>query len=100
MKATTGNRYLLVAAALVAAVGVVQAGRAQDWDTLALFGMVGGLVALLLLRSEGRRPPLTLRSDLFRWLQHRATTQGQTLNAAADQAISSHKARVEPSRLH
>ncbi len=53
--------------------------------------MVVGLTALHALAIERRRPIVTLRGDLFRWLRRRSSLTGEPLPALTDRAVATYR---------
>lgn len=96
MTPTFENRYLLLVAAGLATVGTVDAGLSREWDLLAVFAGLDVILAILGLRSRGRRVMVPLRSDLVAWLRHRAATHGEPLESVADRAVATYRARLDP----
>lgn len=96
MAPTFGNRYLLLVALAVAAIGTVGAVVNRQWDLLAIFAMLDLILLMLTARVTGRRASVPLRIDLVAWLRRRAATRGESLEALADRAVASYRNRLDP----
>jgi hypothetical protein len=81
----------LVAALVVAAVGIIDAAAGSNLDLVVVFVAVVVLVGLELLRSWRDRHCVALRSDVSAWLAARAATTDETVTDLASRAISAYR---------
>jgi hypothetical protein len=98
MRPTVTTRMVLVLALVAVVVGLVDALVADQWDTAALFVVVGLLDGLLLVRLQTRRPPVPLRRDLVDWLRERAALTGEEPEAVADRAVAAYRSGLTGTR--
>lgn len=98
MTPTLPTAVLLLAGVAVATVGAVDAGRADRWDTTAVFGLLVALLLLLLSRVRGRRPEVPLRRDLVQWLRERSAVTGEPVGVLADRAVAAHREELGDTR--
>lgn len=85
------NRAVLALTVAVAVVGAVDAAVSIDWDLFVVFVLIGLLQMVLLLRLSGRRPALSVRADLVRWLRDRAASEGESTERIVDRAVSAYR---------
>ena len=85
------NRAVLALTVAVAVVGAVDAAVSIDWDLFVVFVLIGLLQLVLLLRLSGRRPALSVRADLVRWLRDRAASEGESTERIVDRAVSAYR---------
>ena len=97
MTPTTQNKILVLLAAVVAIVGVVDSVVDSAWDHLTLFAIILVLLGLMWLRMAGRRPAVPIRADLVAWLDDRAVSSGDSLGTVADRAVSAYRAGLSGS---
>lgn len=84
---------LVVVAAIVAAVGVVDAIVSGEDDFAVVFGAILLLLFVLLLQTRSGRVRITLRSDLVRWLRRRSAASGESMEVIADRAVAAYRAQ-------
>ena len=82
------DKLILAIAAVVSAVGAVDAAVGGQADLVAVFLLTGTLQAALLVRLQADRPAVPLRGDLVRWLQDRAAAEGEPVGAVADRCVA------------
>ncbi|MEO1060208.1 MAG: hypothetical protein AAFZ07_02230 [Actinomycetota bacterium] len=87
------NLSLVALAAIVAAVGVVDAIVSGEADFVAVFGVILLLLGLLLLQTRSSRVRVSLRADLVRWLRRRSAASGEPLETIADRALAAYRAQ-------
>lgn len=92
MSPTLSNAALVIIAALVAAVGVLDSTIGRHWDLLAVFGLELLLLAVLTWRLQRRRPEVPLRADLVAWLRERSALTGEPPEVIADRCIAASRA--------
>jgi hypothetical protein len=80
----------VVAVAVVAAVGLLDAVIGEVWDLAVLFGVVLALAGWSLARLSSGRRPMTLRRDLAARLIHRSRVTGEPIEQMADRAVAIH----------
>ncbi len=85
------NRAVLVLTVAVAVVGAIDAAVSVDWDLFVVFVLIGLLQLVLLLRLSGRRPSVSVRADLVRWLRDRAASEGESTERIVDRAVSAYR---------
>ena len=88
---TLPTAVALGVALVVAAVGGVDAARAQRWDTATVFCLLALVLLGLLARVRGRRPPVPVRGDLVRWLRERSAVTGEPVELLADRALAAYR---------
>lgn len=86
------NRTVLVAATVVAALGIVDAAASGEWDLMILFTALALLQLVFLLRLSLGRVAVPVRADLVRWLRDRADQEGDHVELLADRAIAAWRA--------
>jgi hypothetical protein len=94
---TDVNKLILVVAALVCAVGAVDAAVGDDGDLVVVFILAGVLQLALLARLQTRRPAVPLRGDLVAWLRDRAAAEGEPIGAVADRCVAACRADLDRS---
>jgi hypothetical protein len=92
---TDVNKLILAMAAVVCAVGAVDAGVGGDADLVAVFSLAGILQLALLVRLQGRRPAVPVRADLVAWLRDRAAADGEPIGAVADRCVAACRADLD-----
>lgn len=93
MNPTLSTRLLILASALVVAVGLVDAAVGGDWDLVVVFAIAAALHVALLARTGSGRPSVPVRRDLVVWLRERAALGGEPLDAVVDRALAAYKDR-------
>lgn len=99
MSPTVSTRMVLILVLVTCLTGVIDSAIGERWDAVALFTFAVALVTLLLIRYQGRRQALPLRSDLVAWLRQRAASTGEEPEVLADRAVAAYRAgltRLEP----
>lgn len=91
-----GTRTTVVVAAVVAATGAVATALDGVWDLFVLFVVLTVAQVLLLVLFFGPRRLVTVRSDLGRWLDMRATLTGEPVARLTDRSIASVRAGLLP----
>lgn len=86
------TRVLLLLSSAVAIVGVVDGLVDGDRDVVAMFVIVGLVLATLLWRVSWRRPAIPMRADLVKWMERRAVEGGESVEAVADRAVAAYRA--------
>lgn len=94
MTPTLVTRAIVVALALAASVGLVDAALDRTWDHLALFGITALLAVALLARLSLGRQDIRLRGDHVRWLLHRSELSGEPVAHVADRAVATYRASL------
>ncbi len=84
----------LVAALIVAAVGIVDAAVGSDPDVVVVFVAVAGFIGIEVVRSWRDRHCVALRSDVSAWLAARATETDEPVTDLASRAISAYRATL------
>jgi hypothetical protein len=88
------------AAALVLIAGIVDSIVSGEWDLFVVFVLAFVLVAFLSFRSKSGRRPVTLRTDLERWVVGHSHRTGETVETTLDRAVAGHRRRVDPVEGH
>jgi hypothetical protein len=83
---------VVVLAAVVALVGLVDAVVGRTWDLVAVFALTLALQLVLLLHLQTGRAPLSVRRDLAAWVAERAVATGEPPEAVIDQCLASARA--------
>ena len=89
------SRLLLLCAVVVAAAGAVDAATGRVWDQLTVLIFVGALIVAALVVGRPRRPIVSVRSDLARWLRDRAVVEGEDLDALVDRSIATYREHLD-----
>jgi hypothetical protein len=97
MAPTDLNRLILLLAAAVSLVGLLDAAIGGAYDLVAVFGLTAALQLALLLRLQLRRPAVPLRADLVAWLRQRSAEQGEPLEALADRCVATARRELDGS---
>jgi hypothetical protein len=92
---TDVNKVILALAAIVCAVGAVDAAVGHDLDLVAVFILAGVLQLALLLRLHTGRPAVPLRGDLVAWLRDRAAAEDEPIGAVADRCVAACRADLD-----
>jgi hypothetical protein len=87
-------RVLVVATAVVAAVGMVDALRGGSADLVAVFALVALLQLVVLAGLQLGRRPVPLRPDLSAWLEQRSVVTGEPPELIADRCISEYRSAL------
>lgn len=88
------RRSLLPALALiVAAAGLVDAVAGEVWDLAAVLSVVSVLLVIDLV-ARVRRPSVSLRPDLVRWMADRAAVEGESIDAVSARAVATYRAHL------
>lgn len=82
------NTLLAVFALIVLGVGLFDAVASSEWDLAASFAIGAVLVAFLVVRQAGPRVPVTLRADLARRLDTRASTSDEPIDDIVDRSVA------------
>jgi len=95
MAPTDLNRLILLLAALISAVGAVDALVGGTYDLVLVFALGALLQLALLVRLQFGRPAVPLRSDLVGWLRQRAAEHGEPMEALADRCVAAVRADLD-----
>ncbi|MBF6182238.1 hypothetical protein [Nocardia otitidiscaviarum] len=87
------TRALWFGVVAAAIVGLIDAATGRTWDLVTVFGIIGLLGVLGLVRFGGRAT-LSVRTDLARWLAQRAAEGGEPVHRVADRAIAAYRAGI------
>lgn len=88
---TLSSNLSLSVASVVAVVGAFDAYIGGEWDFFVIFVIISLLLLVVWLRQRAPRVPMTVRSDLAQWLQHRADTSGEPIEDIVDRALSTYR---------
>jgi hypothetical protein len=91
------NKLILALAVVVSVVGAIDAWVGESLDLVVVFALGGALQLALLLRLQGRRPAVPIRSDLVAWLRDRAAAGGEPIGAVADRCVAACRADLDRS---
>lgn len=89
-------RVLLVAAVIVAIAGAIDAAVGAVWDQFAILAVVIALLIVALATMTSKRPSVSVRTDLVRWLRTRSAIEGEPIEVLADRAIATYREHVRP----
>lgn len=89
--ATLSSNLSLSVASVVAVVGALDAYIGGEWDFFVIFVIIGLLMLVVWLRQRADRVPMSVRSDLAGWLQHRADASGEPIEDIVDRALSTYR---------
>ncbi|GIH96325.1 hypothetical protein ACFFMN_39125 [Planobispora siamensis] len=89
---TAGRTFALIAlSAVLTLVAVVDAARDGSWDLLAVLALVLVLQAAVLTGARARRPSVSLRGDLHRWVTGRSAATGEPLERVVDRCVAAYR---------
>ena len=91
------SRLLLLCAVVIAAAGAIDAATGRVWDQLAVLVVVVGLLVASLVVGRSRRPTVSVRADLARWLRDRSVVEGEDLDAVVDRSIATYREHLDGS---
>lgn len=89
-------RVLLIGAVVVAVAGAVDAAVGSVWDQFAILAVVIALLLVAVATMTTKRPSVSVRADLVRWLRTRSAVEGEPLETLVDRAIASWREHLRP----
>lgn len=89
---TERNKWLVGLVTLIVALALVDSLVAGTWDLVVVLGLAVILLLVLIGSFGAARPALTVRGDLFRWLDQRSAATGEPLERIADRCIAAYRA--------
>lgn len=91
---TQRNKVVGAISAVAIAVALVDVVIAGTWDTALVLGFAL-LIQLVLIGSlYARRPTVSLRGDLYRWLDERAGATGEPIERITDRCVAAYRANL------
>ena len=91
---TQRNRVVGVVSAVAIAVALVDVIIAGTWDTAVVLGFALLLQLLLIASLHAPRPTVSLRGDLYRWLDERASATGEPVERITDRCVAAYRANL------
>lgn len=88
---------LLASAVVVAAAGAVDAAAGRVWDQFVVLLFVIVLLVMSVVLGRSRRPSVTVRADLVRWMRDRSLVEGEDLDALVDRSIATYREHLDGS---
>lgn len=85
---SVSTRVLISISLVVVGVGIADAAISREWDLLAIFVLVGLVLALLWTRQRATRLPVTLRPDLAHALEREAQRNAEPFDEILDRAVA------------
>ena len=98
MKSAHHVRMWLTAAVVVAVAGAVDAAIGSVWDQFAILVVIIVLLTMTMMTTMTKRPNVSIRADLMRWLRTRSAIEGEPLETLVDRAIASHREHLRPEK--
>ena len=92
MTANLTIRLLLLATAILAAVGLLDAAIGREWDLVVVCALILAVQVALWARLSWGRTSVPVRRDLVHWLRERAVAGGEPVEHVADRAIAAYRA--------
>ena len=91
---TQRNKLLGVLVAVITVVALVDAALAGTWDLVVVLGL--GLLAQLglIVSLHAPRATVSLRGDLFQWMDERAAATGEPVERIADRCVAAYRAEL------
>jgi hypothetical protein len=77
--------------ALVSIIGVVDAVAGRSWDHVALHTMVLAVTIVSLSRTVASRREVSVRADLYRWYERRASDDAERIGTVIDRALAAQR---------
>ena len=96
MKSAHHVRMWLTAALVVAVAGAVDAAIGSVWDQFAILIVIIAMLTMTLVTATTKRPSVSIRADLVRWLRTRSAIEGEPVETLADRAIASYREHLRP----
>lgn len=89
---TQRNKLLGAISAVMIGIALVDVTVAGNWDMAVVLGL--GLLSQLVLvvTLHAPRPTVSLRGDLFRWLDERSAATGEPLERITDRCVAAYRA--------
>ncbi len=84
-------RSAMALVAVVCVVGIVDAAVGRSWDHVALHALVLVVTGAVLTRSLASRREVTVRADLYRWYERRASDAAEPIGAVIDRALAAQR---------
>ncbi len=94
MTPTLRNRVVLLLVLVVATVGLIASAVNGTWDLTVVFGLTMALQVVILASVQWRRQSVALRRDLVEWLEDRAASSGEPVEAVADRCVAAYRASL------
>ncbi|HEX5997139.1 MAG TPA: hypothetical protein VFY84_18530 [Jiangellales bacterium] len=91
---TQRNRVVGALSAMVVAVALIDVIIAGAWDTVVVLGFALLLQLMLVVSLHAPRPTVSLRGDLYRWLDERASATGEPIEHITDRCIAAYRANL------
>ena len=94
MTPTLRNRVVLLLVLVVAGVGLIESAANRTWDLAVVFALTMALQIVILVSVQWRRQSVALRRDLVEWLEDRAASSGEPVEAVADRCVAAYRASL------
>ena len=91
---TQRNKVVDAISAVAIAVALVDVVIAGAWDTAVVLGFALFTQLLLIVSLYAPRPTVSLRGDLYRWLDERANATGEPIEHVTDRCIAAYRANL------
>lgn len=92
--ATRRNKVVGAISAVTITVALVDVVVAGTWDTAVVLGFALLLQLLLIVSLYAPRPTVSLRGDLYRWLDERAGATGEPIERITDRCVAAYRANL------
>jgi hypothetical protein len=89
---TQRNKAVGALAAVAIAVALVDVVIAGAWDTAVVLGFALFTQLMLIVSLYAPRPTVSLRGDLYRWLDERASATGEPIERVTDRCVAAYRA--------
>lgn len=89
---TPRNKVVGAISAVAIAVALIDVVIAGTWDTAVVLGFALFIQLLLIVSLYAPRPTVSLRGDLYRWLDERASATGEPIERITDRCVAAYRA--------